>query len=89
MTALNQTLTGPGSTAVHVANSETCLFALIAVTATSISAQLECGVGADWVPVSTPLTAIGSAVINVPNDLPLRATITGVAVTNAQVGIAT
>ena len=46
MTALNQTLTGPGSTAVHVSNSETCLFALIAVTATSISAQLECGVGA-------------------------------------------
>lgn len=89
MASLNQTLSGPGSTAAHVSNSQTLLFALIAQTSTSISAQLEAQIGADWVPVGTPLTAVGTVVVAVPNDVAFRVTVSGVAVTNAQIGIAT
>ena len=63
--------------------------AVIAETATTLSAQLEAGIGADWVPVGAPLTAVGSQVVDVPNDVPLRISLTGTVITSVQLGLAT
>ena len=85
---LNETLVAAGQTSEVVADGNHLLLAVIAETATTISVQLELRIGASWVPIGAPLTAVGTLLQEVP-DGTYRADFTGSVITSCQIGMAT
>ena len=85
---LNQTLTSAGSTNVVEADGNLMLMAVITEDTATRSVQLELAIGADWVPIGTALTAVGTVEIVCPGGR-YRATFTGTTIVDIQIGLAT
>ncbi len=85
---LNETLTSAGNTSVVEADGNLLLLAVISEDTATLSVQLQLAIGADWVPIGSPLTAVGTAEIVVPGGR-YRAAFTGTTIVDCQIGMAT